>query len=83
MLILAGQADKVVTYLKGKTFSYSEGIYRFRENIIDAQLSLRIKFYKAKNYKKTLEHFSLGLGYKGLNKRKQAKEDLKKSYKYQ
>ncbi|WP_298486264.1 DUF5107 domain-containing protein [uncultured Maribacter sp.] len=59
VLTLAGQADKVVAYLKDKTFSYREGTSRVRENIIDAQLSLGIKFYKAKNYEKALEHFLL------------------------
>ncbi len=59
VLTLAGQPDKSVEYLKGKEFSYREGNSRVREVIIDAQLSLGIKYLTDKNYQKALDHFLL------------------------
>ena len=59
VLTLAEQPEKVVEYLKNKTFSYREGTSKVRENIIDAQLTLGIKYYKEKLYTKALEHFLL------------------------
>ncbi len=56
---LAGKADKSVEYLKDKVFSYREGNSRVREVIIDAQLSLGLKYLSEKNYKKALDHFLL------------------------
>ena len=59
VLTLAGQPEKSVEYLKDKEFSYREGNSRVREMIIDARLSLGIKFFNNKNYNKALEHFLL------------------------
>ena len=57
VLTLAGKPDKSVEYLKDKVFSYREGTSRVRETIIDAHLSLGMKFYDNKNYEKALEQF--------------------------
>ncbi len=54
---LGGKPDKSVEYLEGKNFTYQEGDSRVREVIIDAQLSLGIKYSAEKNYQKALEHF--------------------------
>lgn len=59
VLTLAGQPDKAVEYLAGKTFSFREGNSRVREVIIDAQLSLGNKYFSQKDYKKALEHYLL------------------------
>ncbi len=59
VLTLNGQPDKVIEYLKGKTFNYREGTSRVRENIIDAHLTLGLKYFKDKDYEKALEHFLL------------------------
>lgn len=59
VLTLAGKPEKSVEYLQGKRFSYREGNSRVREVIIDAQLSLGLKYYAEKNYQKALEHFLL------------------------
>ena len=59
VLTLAGKSDKSVEYLKDKVFSYREGNSRVREVIIDAQLSLGMKFMLDKNYNKALEYFLL------------------------
>jgi tetratricopeptide (TPR) repeat protein len=59
VLTLAGQSDKAIEYLEGKTFSYREGTSRVREMIIDAHLSLGIKYFNSKNYPKALEEFLL------------------------
>jgi tetratricopeptide (TPR) repeat protein len=59
VLTLAGKPDKSVEYLQGKKFSYREGTSRVREVIIDAQLSLGLKYYNEKNYQKALDHFLL------------------------
>jgi tetratricopeptide (TPR) repeat protein len=57
VLTLAGQPDVAVEYLKDKVFSYREGNSRVREVIIDAQLSLGLKYLDEKNYQKALDHF--------------------------
>lgn len=57
VLTLAGKPDKSVEYLKDKKFSYREGNSRVREVIIDAQLSLGIKYLIEKDYQKALDHF--------------------------
>lgn len=59
VLTLAGKPEKSVEYLKDKVFSYREGNSRVREVIIDAQLSLGLKFMADKNYQKALDHFLL------------------------
>ncbi len=59
VLTLAGEPEKSVEYLQDKKFSYREGNSRVREMIIDAQLSLGIKFYDNKDYQKALDHFLL------------------------
>ena len=59
VLTLAGQPDKSVELLKNKVFSYREGNSRVREVIIDAQLSLGLKYMDEKNYQKALDHFLL------------------------
>ena len=59
VLTLAGKPDKSVEYLEGKRFSYREGNSRVREVIIDAQLSLGMKYLSEKNFKKALDHFLL------------------------
>jgi len=59
VLTLAGKPDKSVEYLKDKEFSYREGNSRVREVIIDAQLSLGLKYMADKNYQKALDHFLL------------------------
>lgn len=59
VLTLAGQPEKSIEYLEGKKFSYREGNSRVREMIIDAQISLGIKYFKAKDYQLALDHFLL------------------------
>ena len=59
VLTLAGKPEKAVEYLKGKNFSYREGSSVVREVIMDAQLSMGLKYYEGKNYQKALEHFLL------------------------
>ncbi len=59
VLTLAGKPEKAVEYLQGKNFSYREGSSVVREVIMDAQLSMGLKYYEAKNYQKALEHFLL------------------------
>ncbi|MFY9150548.1 MAG: DUF5107 domain-containing protein [Prolixibacteraceae bacterium] len=59
VLTLAGKPEKSVEYLNDKVFSYREGTSRVREVIIDAQLSLGLKFMTAKDYQKALDHFLL------------------------
>ena len=59
VLTLAGQPEKSVQYLKDKNFSYREGNSRVREVIIDAQLTLGLKYFREKNFEKALEHFLL------------------------
>lgn len=59
VLTLAGKPEKSVEYLKNKVFSYREGNSRVREVIIDAQLSLGLKYMADKNYQKALDHFLL------------------------
>jgi tetratricopeptide (TPR) repeat protein len=59
VLTLAGKPEKSVEYLKGKRFSYREGNSRVREVIIDAQLSMGLKYFNEKNYQKALDHFLL------------------------
>jgi tetratricopeptide (TPR) repeat protein len=59
VLTLAGQPEKSVEYLEGKTFNYREGTSRVREIIIDAHLSLGIKYYNQKHYEKALGEFLL------------------------
>ncbi|WP_111707976.1 DUF5107 domain-containing protein [Lutibacter citreus] len=57
VLTLAGEADKAVSYLKEKQFSFKEGNSTVRELTIDAHLASGIKFYNEKNYTKALEQF--------------------------
>lgn len=57
VLTLAGQPEKSVEYLQNKNFSYREGNSRVREVIIDAQLSLGLKYFAEKDAEKALEHF--------------------------
>ena len=59
VLTLAGKPDRSVELLKNKVFSYREGSSRVREMIIDAQLSLGLKYMAKKNYQKALDHFLL------------------------
>ncbi|MBO0323632.1 DUF5107 domain-containing protein [Muricauda sp. CAU 1633] len=59
VLTLAGKSDKAVDLLKNKVFSYREGNSRVREVIIDAQLSLGLKYMTENNPQKALEHFLL------------------------
>jgi tetratricopeptide (TPR) repeat protein len=59
VLTLAGKPEKSVEYLKDKIFSYREGNSRVREVIIDAQLSLGLKYLADKNYQNALDHFLL------------------------
>jgi tetratricopeptide (TPR) repeat protein len=59
VLTLAGKPEKSVEYLSNKTFSYREGNSRVREVIIDAQLSLGLKYMAASDYQKALDHFLL------------------------
>ena len=59
VLTLAGKPEKAVEYLQGKNFSYREGSSVVREVIMDAQLSMGLKYYEGKNYQKALEHFLL------------------------
>jgi tetratricopeptide (TPR) repeat protein len=56
---LAGKPERSVELLKDKVFSYREGNSRVREVIIDAQLSLGIKYMADKEYQKALDHFLL------------------------
>jgi tetratricopeptide (TPR) repeat protein len=59
VLTLAGQPEKSVGYLEGKSFSYREGNSRVRENIIDAHLTLGMKYYESGDFQKALDHFLL------------------------
>ena len=59
VLTLAGEPEKSVELLKDKVFSYREGNSRVREVIIDAQLSLGLKYMDEKNYQRALDHFLL------------------------
>ncbi|MGB2927326.1 MAG: hypothetical protein WBB70_00285 [Desulfobacterales bacterium] len=59
VLTLAGKPEKSVEYLEGQSFSYREGSSRVLEVIIDAQLSLGIKYLTDKKYQEALEHFLL------------------------
>lgn len=57
VLTLAGEADKAVSYLKDKKFSFKEGNSTVRELTIDAHLASGIKFYNEKNYANALGQF--------------------------
>ena len=57
VLTLAGKADKSVEYLKDKVFSYREGSSRVRETIIDAHLSLGMKYLDEQKNQEALEQF--------------------------
>lgn len=59
VLTLAGKPDKSVEYLKDKVFSYREGTSRVRETIIDAQLSLGLKYLESGENQKALDQFLL------------------------
>ncbi len=59
VLTLGGQADKAVEYLSGKQFSYREGSSRIRDIVIDAHLTLGLKYLEEKNYQKALDNFML------------------------
>lgn len=56
---LADKPDQSVAHLNDKVFSYREGNSRVREVIIDAHLSLGIKYFKNKDYQNALKHFLL------------------------
>ena len=56
---LAGKPDKSVEYLKDKVFSYREGDSRVRGMIINAQLTLGLKYLSEMNFEKALDHFLL------------------------
>ena len=56
---LAGKPERSVELLKDKVFSYREGNSRVREVIIDAQLSMGLKYMAGKEYQKALDHFML------------------------
>lgn len=57
VLTLAGQPERGLEYLKGKTFSYREGNSRVRETLIDAHLSLGIKYLTTKDFTSALDCF--------------------------
>jgi tetratricopeptide (TPR) repeat protein len=57
VLTLSGQPEKALEYMEGKAFSYREGSSRVREIIIDAQLSLGLKYYNNGDFQKALDHF--------------------------
>ncbi len=57
VLTLAGQPEKALDYLEGKTFSFREGSSRVREIIIDAHLTYGLELFKNKEYRKALDHF--------------------------
>jgi len=59
VLTLAGKPERSIELLKDKVFSYREGNSRVREVIIDAHLSLGLKYMSAKQYQKALDHFLL------------------------
>jgi len=59
VLTLAGMPDKSVEYLEGKRFSYREGNSRVREVIIDAHLTLGLKYFAENKFQKALDHFLL------------------------
>lgn len=59
VLTLAGKPDKAIELLKDKVFSYREGNSRVREVIIDAQLSLGLKYLANKDYQNALDHILL------------------------
>ena len=59
VLTLAGKPEKSVHYLEGRQFSYREGTSRVRETMIDAFLTLGMKYMEEKNYQKALEQFLL------------------------
>ncbi|WP_167613701.1 DUF5107 domain-containing protein [Maribellus sediminis] len=59
VLTLAGQPEKSLEYMEGKKFSYREGNSMVREMIIDAQLSLGLKYFSEGDYKNALAHFQL------------------------
>jgi tetratricopeptide (TPR) repeat protein len=59
VLTLAGKPEKSIELLKDKVFSYREGNSRVREVIMDAQLSMGLKYMSAKQYQKALDHFLL------------------------
>jgi tetratricopeptide (TPR) repeat protein len=59
VLTLAGKPERSVELLEDKVFSYREGNSRVREVIIDAQLSLGLKYMAGKEYQKALDHFLL------------------------
>ena len=59
VLTLAGKPEKAIEYLEGKQFSYREGTSRVRETIIDAHLTLGLKYYIEKNYEQALQEYLL------------------------
>ena len=59
VLTLAGKPERSIEFLKDKVFSYREGNSRVREVIIDAQLSMGLKYMTGKQYQKALDHFLL------------------------
>jgi len=59
VLTLAGKPERSIDLLKDKVFSYREGNSRVREVIIDAQLSLGLKYMASKQYQNALNHFLL------------------------
>ena len=71
VLTLAGEADKSVEYLKDKVFSYREGSSQVRETIIDAHLSLGMKYLDEQKNQEALEQFLIARS----RTRKQARTD--------
>ncbi len=59
VLTLVGKPERSIELLKDKEFSYREGNSRVREVIIDAQLSLGMKYMSDGQYQKALDHFLL------------------------
>lgn len=59
VLTLAGKPERSIEFLKDKVFSYREGNSRVREVIIDAQLSMGLKYRTEKKYQNALDHFLL------------------------
>jgi len=59
VLTLAGKPERSIEFLKDKVFSYREGNSRVREVIIDAQLSMGLKYMAGRQYQKALDHFLL------------------------
>lgn len=59
VLTLAGQPEKAVEFLKGRTFTYVEGSSEVMDVILNAHLMLGQKFLTEKKYKEALDQFLL------------------------